>query len=211
MRKHFDPCCQRVKTRRIERNGSENLLGSNQNFCSVMLHSLACRFSHIRSVSTHTRGSSVTPSTGAVLRNLRPRNAMKRTINDFFAPTPTKKAKYVEPEPGIYIAPVVPPETSKPAVPVPVAPASQVPSSSNELSPEELALIESNRKKALAKQLFNRITEPSWREALEAGAKGVKTIFPFFPFSFIFSLLFEFRDLTFFSHAINYNALMSPD
>jgi uracil-DNA glycosylase len=92
---------------------------------------------------------------------------MKRSITDFFSPVSPKKSKYVEPAPGIHVLPRVPVEPAKPAVEATVAPVASSSNSSNELTASELLLIETNRKRALSRQLFNKITDPSWREVLE--------------------------------------------
>lgn len=92
---------------------------------------------------------------------------MKRSIVDYFGGTsPAKKPKLVEVSPAPQASAPVP--VSPPKMPVkPIEETAGV--SSNELSEAELQQIEINRKKALARRLFNKITEPSWREALEPG------------------------------------------
>lgn len=115
---------------------------------------------------------------------------MKRSIADYFGGSPTKKAKLVEGSSATHPAPIVPTSPPKGAPePVNKPILSEEPaSSSNDLSPEQLATIELNRKKALAKKLFNKITDPSWREALAPGTLRDKVDFNahlFFSFSVI--------------------------
>lgn len=98
---------------------------------------------------------------------------MKRSITDFFGTSPNKKSKLTEevaPANNKHVlhAPVAsgPPQaTPKASMPM------DVDSSSNALTANELAQIETSRKKALALRLLQRITEPSWREVLAPGTK----------------------------------------
>lgn len=96
---------------------------------------------------------------------------MKRSITDFFGSSPTKKAKVAEDQAvGVTHtgAPASPAKVLPQAVPKTVR--APVPlSSSNDLTDAEAQMIETNRKKALARQLLQRIIEPSWKEALEPG------------------------------------------
>lgn len=99
------------------------------------------------------------------------RFVMKRTITDYFgAASPTKKPKLAEAPEGVHTAPAAPvaPPVSTPK---PLTQPVQNASSSKEpgLTLTEQAIAEANRKRALAKQLFQKITEPSWREALAPG------------------------------------------
>lgn len=103
---------------------------------------------------------------------------MKRSITDFFGTSPNKKAKMTEDSNSAnnkHVLPVAAPSAAPQAAPNPTA-TMDVDSSSKDLTPQQLAQIETNRKKALALQLLHRITEPSWREVLAPGTKREKRL-----------------------------------
>lgn len=137
-----------------------------------MLHAACCYSFRTWAIR---RPQSVLVSSGVrrvVNRRHRLNFQMKRTINDYFGSSPTKKAKLTEPADGVHMNPIIPEIAPTAPKSAPIAsPAQATPpaTSSNELSPEEEATIENNRKKALSLQLLNKITEPSWKEALAGG------------------------------------------
>lgn len=100
---------------------------------------------------------------------------MKRTITDFFAPAATKKPKLEEPPKDLHthaVPPIVAPNSAAAASSAPPAQTNGVVSNNSMdegLTLEQKYTIEKNRKQALARKLFSKITEPSWREALAGG------------------------------------------
>lgn len=137
-----------------------------------MLHALPRHLSLVSVFSARRPTSLNFARNRPVTRCLGQKFVMKRTINDYFGAGPAKKPKLTEAAETPSAKPVASTsiaEEKKGATLAPTEPAQVSPASSNELSPVEAASIELNRKKALSLQLFNKITDPSWREALAGG------------------------------------------